>query len=106
MSTFRRRKRKTKPLIVTQEQQLLFDELCEILKKNEIDVRIEAGRFDGGYCLVDEKKLFFLNKDHQIEHNIEILVQYLRSIELDDVYLSPKLRSILEESEFKFEESK
>ncbi|MEJ2537194.1 MAG: hypothetical protein P8048_09125 [Calditrichia bacterium] len=87
MNTFRPRKRKTKAPVVDQEKQLLLEELLEIVRKQNIEVRIEPGRFNGGFCLVGNK------------------VEYLKTVELENVFLSPKLRSILEDSEINLEES-
>jgi len=105
MNTFRPRKRKTKAPVVDQEKQLLLEELLEIIRRQDIEVRIEPGRFNGGFCLVGEKKVFFINKDYQTDQNIDIVVEYLKTVELENVFLSPKLRSILEDSEINLEES-
>jgi hypothetical protein len=102
MNTYKQKKRKYRPPAINQEQQLLLDELMDLIRRQNIEVRIEPGRFNGGFCLVDNKKIFFINKDYPVDQNIDIVVQYLKTVELENVFLSPKLRSILEESEINF----
>ncbi len=97
MSTYRRKKRKTKPAKVNPEHQMLFDELCETLYKLGIEVRMENGYFEGGQCIVQDKKYFFLNKNHLIEQNIELLISELKSMDLGNIYLSPRLRTSIED---------
>jgi len=105
MNTFKQKKRKPKAPVIDQEKQLLLEELLEIVRRQDIEVRVEPGRFNGGFCLVGERKVFFINKDYQIDQNIDVVLQYLKTVELGNVFLSPKLRSILEESEINLEES-
>ncbi|MEJ2634242.1 MAG: hypothetical protein P8184_02990 [Calditrichia bacterium] len=106
MSTFKKKRRRNKPVKVHPEQQLLFDELCEVLQKLGVEVRSELGQFNGGYCIIEGKDYFFLNKSLLIEQNIDILLEQLKSMELGNVYLSPKLRECLEDNQIAIEEQK
>ncbi|HFE64267.1 MAG TPA: hypothetical protein ENK14_07630 [Caldithrix sp.] len=99
MSSFKKRKRRTRPEKISTEQQLLFDELCEAIRKLGIEVRLEAGNFTGGYCLVDGQALFYVNTRHSMDYKIDLLINQLRTMDLERIYLSPQLRTILEENE-------
>ncbi|GAB4381064.1 MAG: hypothetical protein Kow0042_31480 [Calditrichia bacterium] len=97
MNTSKRKKRRAAIQKVNPETQLLFDELCEVFQKMGIQVRQEPGYFRGGRCLVNGQEFFYVNKNQSIEYNIEMLVSQLKSLDLEKIYLSPKLRILLEE---------
>ena len=94
MSTYKR-KRKNLPKI-DPENDALFEELCEVFKKLGMEIRFEAGYFAGGICLLLDQKILFINKNYAIEQNIEMLLEQLKTVNLENIYLSPRLRSKIE----------
>jgi len=62
-------------------------------------VRFERGDFKGGYCLLEERKMIVINKLTTTQRKIMILSSALKDLGIDDVYLTPKLREIIEELE-------
>jgi len=94
MSTFK--KRKKIPPKIDPESSTLYEELCEIFKKIGMEIRIEAGYFDGGVCIMADQKTLFINKNNPMEQNIDMLLQQLKSQKLENIYLSPRLRAKIE----------
>ena len=60
-----------------------------------VKVRFERGDFNGGYCLVKENKI--INKLSTLQRKIVILSKALKEIGIDDIYLTPKLRELIDE---------
>jgi hypothetical protein len=94
MSTYKKKKRI--PPKIDPESSAVFDELCEVFKKIGMEVRFEAGYFEGGICLLEDQKILFINKNYPLEQNIEMLLEQLKTVNLENIYLSPRLRSKIE----------
>lgn len=62
-----------------------------------VKVRFERGDFNGGYCLVKENKMIIINKLSTLQRKIVILSKALKEIGIDDIYLTPKLRELIDE---------
>lgn len=103
MNTYKRKHRRKNKIKIDPEKQLLLDELCEILQKLGIEVRVEPGHFTGGYCVVQNHPLFFVNKNREIDQNIELLISQLKQVDLSSIYISPKLRAYLEENDYEWD---
>ncbi len=78
-----------------------FEELLGELKSlaNELGatVRFEKGDFKGGYCLLKESKVIVINKLANLQRKVMILSAALKELGIDEIYLSPKLREIIDE---------
>lgn len=83
----------------------LFEDLVAAVEKNGVEVRHESGQFTGGFCIVEDKPLYYLNRGHSYEVKIEMLSQYLKTQNLENVFLPPRVRSLLEPQEGKEEKS-
>jgi len=81
---------------VDQKQEILIDELIEVYKSVGFDVRVEKGSFKGGFCLLREQKLFLLNKNIEPIKKINFLAKNLSEIGIDDIFIKPELREIIE----------
>jgi hypothetical protein len=103
MNIYRKKRKSQKTVTIPPESQLLLDELCDILKKLGIEVRQELGYFKGGLCIVEEQKIFFINKSNPVEQNIDLLLTQLKQEEIGNIFISPRLRSHLETLEYKIE---
>lgn len=62
----------------------------------EFTVRVEKGRFKGGFCLLREDRLFLINKDLEQDKIINILARNLASMGIDKVFMKPNLRELVE----------
>jgi hypothetical protein len=99
MSTFRKKRRKGRKIKENPESQLLFQEICDLFGKMGVEVRQESGYFKGGVCFFKENQFLFINKDLPLEQNIEILLDILENKDLENLYLSPLLRSKIEKND-------
>jgi hypothetical protein len=60
-------------------------------------VRFERGDFNGGYCIIEEKKVVVINKLSSLQKKVVILAAALKELGVDDIYLKPKLREIIDQ---------
>jgi hypothetical protein len=78
-----------------------FEEIIEELKNLAIQlgasVRFEKGDFKGGYCIVQEKKQIIINKLATSQRKAIILSTALKELGCDQIYLTPKLREVIDE---------
>jgi hypothetical protein len=96
MSTFRKKRKKIIKPKENPESQIIFEEICEIFRKMGVEVRLESGYFRGGVCFLKENQILFINKDLPLNQNIEVLLGQLGDQYLENIYISPLLRSIIE----------
>jgi len=71
-------------------------ELEELAGKLGYSVRFEKGNFKGGYCVLKESRLLVVNSRNDHERRITIISKSLKEIGIDDVYIKPGLREIIE----------
>ena len=67
-----------------------------LAKKLDVEIRYEKGDFKGGFCRVNDKQFIVLQKNELPYKNVEILARELRQFDLENVYLLPALREIIE----------
>jgi hypothetical protein len=61
------------------------------------DVRFEKGDFKGGYCLLKENKVIVINKMANLQRKVVILSMALKELGIDKLYLTPRVREIIDE---------
>ncbi|MCH7781566.1 hypothetical protein IID62_00725 [candidate division KSB1 bacterium] len=74
------------------ENQILLQELENIATKLDITVRYENGDFAGGLCRVKEENVLIINKKNSLQKKITILSRELSGVDLNAIYILPKLR--------------
>lgn len=80
----------------------LVDELAEAAKRVGIEVRREkimrevGYRVRGGPCRLRDQDMIILDREQAPADQIEVLAEALRSRDLEQVYLSPAARRILQ----------
>jgi len=78
-----------------------FEELIQELKSVALqlgaDVRFEKGDFKGGYCILKETKVIVVNKMATLQRKVIILSMALKELGVDEIYLSPRLREVIDE---------
>lgn len=84
---------------IEKEYQQLLDELKEVALQKGIKVRFEKGDFNGGYCILKSEKVIVINKMAQTQRKLIILVEALKEIGVDDIYINPRIRNIIENIE-------
>jgi hypothetical protein len=60
-------------------------------------VRFEKGDFKGGYCLLKDNKVIVINKMTSLQKKVIILSAALKEIGVDKIYLTPRIREIIDE---------
>jgi hypothetical protein len=80
----------------------LVDELVEAAKRLGLEVRREkilrevGYRARGGACRLREKDLIILDREMPPAEQVEIIAEALRERNLEEVYLSPAARRVLQ----------
>ncbi len=75
----------------------LFQDLKALASQLGATVRFEKGDFKGGYCILKESKVIVINKTANLQRKVFILSMALKELGVDDIYINPKLRGIIEE---------
>lgn len=71
-------------------------ELEELAGKLGYSVRFEKGNFEGGYCVLKESRLLVVNSRNDYERRVTIISKSLKEIGIDDIYVKPGLRELIE----------
>ncbi len=74
----------------------IFQNLKEIAKKAGIEVRFDSIFGQGGYCKANGKELIVINSGLPVEVNIKTMCNSLNKINLNNIYIPPFLREIIE----------
>ncbi|HKI78639.1 MAG TPA: hypothetical protein VKA26_08875 [Ignavibacteriaceae bacterium] len=78
-----------------------FEEIIQDLKalaaQLGAEVRFEKGDFKGGYCLLKENKIIVINKMANLQRKVMILSMALKELGIDKIYLTPRIREIIDE---------
>ncbi len=83
--------------IKEKEFESILQDLKSLANQMGAKVRFERGDFKGGYCLVKENKVIVINKLSGLQRKVVVLAAALRELGVDEMYLPPKLREIIEE---------
>jgi hypothetical protein len=75
----------------------LIQELKSLAAQLGATVRFEKGDFKGGYCILKDSKVIVINKLANLQRKAFILSIALKELGVDDIYINPKLREIIEE---------
>jgi len=78
-----------------------FEEIVQDLKSIAAqlgaEVRFEKGDFKGGYCILKDSKVIVINKMTNLQRKVIVLSMALKELGVDKIYLTPKMREIIEE---------
>ena len=78
-----------------------FEEIIQDLKnlasQMGAEVRFEKGDFKGGYCILKDSKVIVVNKMANLQRKVMILSMALKELGIDKIYLTPRLREIIDE---------
>lgn len=75
----------------------IIQDLRSVASQLGATVRFEKGDFKGGYCLIKENKVIVINKNANLQRKAIILSDALKELGVDEIYLNPRLREIIEE---------
>ena len=68
----------------------------ELAEKLSIEVRFVPLDGNGGLCKVREKQVLYVNQMLSKDQQLEVLLRGLSEIHVEDVYVLPALRELLE----------
>ncbi len=89
--------------IKEKEFESLLEELKQLATQIGAKVRFERGDFKGGYCLIKKDKIIVINKLSNLQRKIYILASALKELGLEQLYISPKIRELIEEFDNNYE---
>ena len=75
----------------------ILQELKSIADQLGASIRFEKGDFKGGYCIVLDKKVIVINKMTNLQRKVMILSTALKELGIDSIYITPRIREIIEE---------
>lgn len=79
------------------EFESILQDLKQIASQMGAKVRFERGDFKGGYCIIREDKIIVINKLSTFQKKVYILASALKELGLDEIYITPKIRELIEE---------
>lgn len=83
--------------IKEKEFETIIEDLKLLAKQLGATVRFEKGDFKGGFCIVKETKVIVINKFTNTQRKVTILATALKELGIDDLYINPKTRELIEE---------
>ncbi|KAF0141221.1 MAG: hypothetical protein HYZ10_00560 [Ignavibacteriales bacterium] len=83
--------------IKEKELENILVELKQLAAELGAKVRFERGDFQGGYCIVRTDKTIVINKLSSLQRKIITLTSALKELGVNEIYLPPKLREVIEE---------
>lgn len=83
--------------IKEKEFEEILQELKAVADQLGASIRFEKGDFKGGYCIVHDKKIIVINKMTNLQKKVMILSTALKELGVDSIYLSPRIREVIEE---------
>jgi len=75
----------------------IIQELQDLASQLNVTIRYERGDFEGGYCILKEKKILLVNRRLMPVRKASVLATALQEIGLDNVFLKPVLRAYIED---------
>ena len=77
--------------------QEFYDELKTLAQEMGLAIRSELGDFDGGLCTVKSQRVILVNRRHDMGRRIHIIARSLHSVGIDDRFIKPALREVIED---------
>lgn len=74
-----------------------LQELKALVGQLGATLRFEKGNFKGGYCILNDSKVIVINKMASLQRKVMILSAALKELGVDKMYLSPKIREVIDE---------
>ncbi len=80
------------------KEEEILSGLEKILASLHIDLRYEKGDFSGGYCVLKEKPMMIVQNSLSTPQKIKVLARELAQMDLQNVFLVPALREVIDEA--------
>lgn len=75
----------------------IIAELEDLARRLGVTVRYEKGDFEGGFCILREKKLVLVNRKLTPNRKASVLAVAMQNLGLDSVFIKPALRAYIED---------
>ncbi len=75
----------------------ILEELENFVRGLGLTLRYERGDFEGGYCVLKEKKMIVINKLANTQKRISLLAQSIVEMEIDQSLMTESVKSIIED---------
>ena len=89
--------------IKEKEFESILEELKQLASQIGAKVRFEGGDFKGGYCVIKKDKIIVINKLSNLQRKVIILATALKELGLDEIYVQPRIRELIEEFDANYE---
>ena len=74
----------------------LLQELETLAATLDVEIRYDAFEGDGGLCRILDKRYIIINRNLESSQRLQLLCRELARCSLDEVYIRPQVREILE----------
>ena len=81
------------------EYQQLLDDFIELSHKFDIKIIQDKGNFNGDSCMLFADNVVVINKHKPLEQRLRILAKCFSKMNLDNVYIKPVLRDLIDNIE-------
>ncbi len=76
--------------------QQLLDDFIELSQKFDIKIIQDKGDFNGDSCMLFADNVVVINKLKPLEQRLHILAKCFSKMDLDNVYIKPVLRDLID----------
>lgn len=84
----------------------IIEELEQIARQLNLQIRYEKGDFEGGYCVLKEQKILVVNKKIAEPRKAIAMALALSEYGVDTIYLKPNIRAFIEDEAAKVKKGK
>lgn len=74
----------------------LLEQLVELARSLDFDVRFDSGTFRDGSCRVDDRKIIVLNRRSPVSKKVSAISKALSGQPLDGIFVLPAVREAIE----------
>ena len=78
------------------KHQILLDDFIELGHKFDIEIIQDKGDFNGDSCMLFADNVVVINKHKPLEQRLHILANFFSKMNLDNVYIKPVLRDLID----------
>jgi hypothetical protein len=75
----------------------LIEELQAVAGQLGIQIRYEKGEFEGGYCILRDRRIMLVNRRLIPQRRAAVLAAALQEIGLENIYLKPAVRAYIDD---------
>ncbi len=81
---------------INKKYEELIHDFIELSDKLNVKIVHDKGDFNGDYCLLFTNNLIVINKHKPLEQRVNILAKHFGKMNLDNIYIKPVLRELID----------